>query len=133
MPQLKNDRLLKALRREPVHMTPVRIMRQAGRYLPEYRAVLKKAGSLMTLCQTPELACEVTLAAVTTYALEGRIIFSEILTIPDAMGFKASQFVEGEGPLDQVALFNLKQISNSFSLSQNPEKFKQYVYDANPV
>ncbi len=92
-----NDRLLRALRREPVDATPVWIMRQAGRYLPEYRAVRERAGSFLKLCTTPELACEVTLQPVRRYPLDAAIVFSDILTVPDAMGL-GLHFVEGEGP-----------------------------------
>lgn len=98
MPQLKNDSFLRAIRREPVDMTPVWVMRQAGRYLPEYRATREKAGSFMTLCKTPELACEVTLQPINRYALDASIIFSDILTIPDAMGLGLN-FIEGQGPV----------------------------------
>lgn len=98
MPQLKNDRLLKAIWREPIDRTPIWIMRQAGRYLPEYRAVRKRAGSFMALCKTPELACEVTLQPLRRFPLDAAIIFSDILTIPDAMGL-GLQFFQGEGPV----------------------------------
>ena len=97
MMQLENDLLLRALCREAVERTPVWIMRQAGRYLPEYLATRAQAGSFMNLCQTPELACEVTLQPLRRYALDAAIIFSDILTIPDAMGLEL-YFVEGEGP-----------------------------------
>jgi uroporphyrinogen decarboxylase len=96
--QLKNDRLLRAIRREPLDMTPVWIMRQAGRYLPEYQATRKKAGSFMNLCQTPELACEVTLQPIQRFDLDAAILFSDILTIPHAMGL-GLHFVEGTGPV----------------------------------
>lgn len=94
---LQNDRLLRALRRQPVDRTPVWIMRQAGRYLPEYRATRERAGSFMALCRTPELACEVTLQPLARFPLDAAILFSDILTIPDAMGLGLS-FAEGEGP-----------------------------------
>ncbi|HET7266649.1 MAG TPA: uroporphyrinogen decarboxylase [Oleiagrimonas sp.] len=94
---LANDRLLRALRREATDTTPVWIMRQAGRYLPEYRAVRERAGSFLTLAQTPELACEVTLQPIERFDLDAAILFSDILTIPDAMGL-GLEFVTGEGP-----------------------------------
>jgi uroporphyrinogen decarboxylase len=95
--ELKNDILLKALLRQPVDRTPVWIMRQAGRYLPEYLKTRAEAGSFMDLCQTPELACEVTLQPLRRFSLDAAIIFSDILTIPDVMGLKL-YFVAGEGP-----------------------------------
>src|SRR6202007_2850375 len=94
---LRNDSLLRALRREPVDCTPVWIMRQAGRYLPEYRATRARAGSFVNLCKTPELACEVTLQPVARYPLDAAILFSDILTVPDAMGLGLT-VNEGEGP-----------------------------------
>jgi uroporphyrinogen decarboxylase len=97
MNPLKNDRFLRALLRQPVDVTPVWMMRQAGRYLPEYRATRARAGNFMNLCQTPELACEVTLQPLARYALDAAILFSDILTIPDAMGLGLT-FTEGEGP-----------------------------------
>ncbi len=95
--ELKNDTLLRALLRQPVDRTPVWIMRQAGRYLPEYLKTRAEAGSFMNLCQTPELACEVTLQPLRRFNLDAAIIFSDILTIPDVMGLKLF-FVAGEGP-----------------------------------
>ncbi len=94
---LENDRFLRALLRQPVDRTPVWIMRQAGRYLPEYRATREKAGSFMQLCQNPELACEVTLQPLERFELDAAILFSDILTIPDAMGLEL-YFTPGEGP-----------------------------------
>ena len=94
---MSNDRFLRALRREPVDCTPVWIMRQAGRYLPEYRATRERAGSFVNLCKTSELACEVTLQPIARFPLDAAILFSDILTIPDAMGLGLS-VNEGEGP-----------------------------------
>jgi uroporphyrinogen decarboxylase len=97
MSALKNNRFLRALLRQPVDVTPVWMMRQAGRYLPEYRATREKAGNFMRLCQTPELACEVTLQPLARFPLDAAILFSDILTVPDAMGL-GLYFEEGEGP-----------------------------------
>jgi uroporphyrinogen decarboxylase len=97
MSGLKNDRLLRALMREPVDRTPVWMMRQAGRYLPEYRASRARAGSFMDLCTNPEMACEVTLQPLARYPMDAAILFSDILTVPDAMGL-GLYFEEGEGP-----------------------------------
>ncbi len=94
---LKNDRFLRALRREPTDTTPVWVMRQAGRYLPEYRETRGRAGSFMGLAQNPEFACEVTLQPLQRFELDAAILFSDILTIPDAMGLGLS-FASGEGP-----------------------------------
>jgi len=96
-PPLANDRFLRALLREPVDRTPVWIMRQAGRYLPEYRAVRAKVGGFMDLCRNTELACEVTLQPLRRFDLDASIVFSDILTIPAAMGL-GLEFVQGEGP-----------------------------------
>lgn len=100
---LQNDRFLRALMREPVDSTPIWMMRQAGRYLPEYRATRKQAGDFMTLCQTPELACEVTMQPLRRYAFDAAILFSDILTIPDALGL-GLYFEEGEGPRFQKTI-----------------------------
>lgn len=97
MSELKNDRFLRALLREPVDVTPVWMMRQAGRYLPEYKATRAQAGDFMSLCKNPELACEVTLQPLERYDLDAAILFSDILTIPDAMGL-GLYFEAGEGP-----------------------------------
>lgn len=94
---LQNDLFIRALLKQPVERTPVWMMRQAGRYLPEYRKVREQAGSFMNLCMNPELACEVTLQPLDRYAFDAAILFSDILTIPDAMGLGLS-FSEGEGP-----------------------------------
>jgi len=92
-----NDTLLRALAREPVPYTPVWLMRQAGRYLPEYNATRSRAGSFLALCKTPALATEVTLQPLARFPLDAAILFSDILTIPDAMGL-GLYFAEGEGP-----------------------------------
>ena len=97
MAELKNDRFLRALMREPVDVTPVWMMRQAGRYLPEYRATRAQAGDFMSLCKNKELACEVTIQPLERYDLDAAILFSDILTIPDAMGL-GLYFEVGEGP-----------------------------------
>jgi len=94
---VKNDTFLRALRREATEYTPVWLMRQAGRYLPEYRATRAKAGNFMGLCTNPEAACEVTLQPLERYKLDAAILFSDILTVPDAMGL-GLYFAEGEGP-----------------------------------
>lgn len=94
---MKNDTYIKALLRQPTNRTPIWVMRQAGRYLPEYREVRSQAGSFMNLCTNPELACEVTLQPLRRYPLDAAILFSDILTIPDAMGL-GLHFIEGEGP-----------------------------------
>jgi uroporphyrinogen decarboxylase len=93
---LKNDRFLRALLRQPVDRTPVWMMRQAGRYLPEYRATRAQAGDFMSLCKNTELACEVTLQPLRRYAFDAAILFSDILTIPDAMG-QGLYFLRGRG------------------------------------
>jgi uroporphyrinogen decarboxylase len=94
---LKNDTLLRALRREPTGHTPIWLMRQAGRYLPEYNETRKRAGSFLALAKTPALATEVTLQPLERFPLDAAILFSDILTVPDAMGL-GLHFVEGEGP-----------------------------------
>lgn len=126
-PELKNDRFLRALRREPVDMTPVWVMRQAGRYLPEYRELRAKAGSFMDLCTNPELACEVTLQPLKRFPLDAAILFSDILTIPDAMGL-GLYFTEGEGPKFHKPTQSAEAISALEVI--NPEKDLTYVTDA---
>lgn len=103
MAELKNDRFLRALNRQPVDVTPVWMMRQAGRYLPEYRATRAQAGDFLSLCKNPDLACEVTLQPLRRYPLDAAILFSDILTIPDALGL-GLYFEEGEGPKFKKAL-----------------------------
>lgn len=97
MSELKNDRFLRALLKQPVDVTPVWMMRQAGRYLPEYRATRAQAGDFLALCKNNELACEVTLQPLERFELDAAILFSDILTIPDAMGL-GLYFEQGEGP-----------------------------------
>lgn len=97
MTELRNDRFLRALQRQPVDVTPVWMMRQAGRYLPEYKATRAQAGDFLSLCKNTELACEVTLQPLERFDLDAAILFSDILTIPDAMGL-GLYFEEGEGP-----------------------------------
>jgi len=108
---LKNDRFLKALAREKVDVTPVWMMRQAGRYLPEYRSIRKQAGDFLSLCQNPELACEVTLQPLRRYAFDAAILFSDILTIPDAMG-QGLYFTEGEGPKFRKVIRSAADVDN---------------------
>ncbi|MGH8084061.1 MAG: uroporphyrinogen decarboxylase [Lysobacter sp.] len=108
--QPRNDRFLRALRREPVDCTPVWLMRQAGRYLPEYRASRKAAGSFLAMAKNPELACEVTLQPLRRFPLDAAILFSDILTIPDAMGL-GLYFVEGEGPKFERPVRNAADIA----------------------
>jgi len=95
--ELKNDRFLRALLRQDVDRTPIWMMRQAGRYLPEYRATREQAGSFLDLCKNAELACEVTMQPLRRYPMDAAILFSDILTIPDALGL-GLYFEEGEGP-----------------------------------
>ncbi len=97
MTALKNDTFLRALLKQPVDYTPVWMMRQAGRYLPEYRKIREEAGSFLNLCTNPELACEVTMQPLRHFDFDAAILFSDILTIPDAMGL-GLYFTEGEGP-----------------------------------
>ncbi len=127
MTPLQNDRLLKALRLEPVDRPPVWLMRQAGRYLPEYRATREKAGSFLNLCKTPELACEVTLQPIDRFGFDAAILFSDILTIPDAMGLGLF-FTEGEGPQFQKPLRTLEAIRQL--PIPDPEQELRYVLDA---
>jgi uroporphyrinogen decarboxylase len=109
--ELKNDVFLRALKREPVPYTPIWIMRQAGRYLPEYRAVRKQAGDFMSVCTNPQLACEVTLQPLRRFELDAAILFSDILTIPDAMGL-GLYFEAGEGPKFKSPIVSSLDIKN---------------------
>ena len=127
MNTLKNDRLIKALLRQPVDRTPVWIMRQAGRYLPEYREIRAKAGDFMTLCSTPELACEVTLQPLRRFDLDAAILFSDILTIPDAMGL-GLYFSEGEGPKFKTTIDSASDVKNL--IIPDPADKLRYVTDA---
>jgi uroporphyrinogen decarboxylase len=123
---MKNDTFLRALMREPTPYTPIWIMRQAGRYLPEYNATRKKAGSFLALAQTPELACEVTLQPLERFALDAAILFSDILTVPDAMGL-GLHFVEGEGPKFERPVRTEADVAR---LEVPPLERLRYVFDA---
>jgi uroporphyrinogen decarboxylase len=123
---LKNDTLLRALRREPTEHTPVWLMRQAGRYLPEYNVARSRAGSFMKLCGDPVLATEVTLQPLARFPLDAAILFSDILTVPDAMGLGLA-FSEGEGPRFERPLVDEVAISK---LAPPDPSLLRYVYDA---
>lgn len=127
MSELKNDVFLRALMREPVDRTPVWIMRQAGRYLPEYRKVRAEAGDFMSVCQNPELACEVTMQPLRRYKLDAAILFSDILTVPDAMGL-GLHFITGEGPKFK----NPVQTADAIKALKVPDVESKlgYVFDA---
>ena len=127
MNQLKNDRYLRALQCLPVDYTPIWMMRQAGRYLPEYRQLRAKAGDFMTMCQNPELACEATLQPLQRFDLDAAIIFSDILTIPDAMGL-GLYFETGEGPKFKKTVSCLNDIAQL--PIPDPEQSLTYVMDA---
>ena len=125
--KIKNDRLLRALRREPVDATPIWIMRQAGRYLPEYRELRRRAGSFLALCQTPELACEITLQPLRRFDLDAAILFSDILTVPDAMGL-GLEIVENHGPQFEAPVRSRADIEKL--AVPDPEAELRYVMDA---
>ncbi len=121
MTQLKNDTFLRALLKQPVDYTPIWMMRQAGRYLPEYRATRARAGSFMGLCTSPDYATEVTLQPLERFPLDAAILFSDILTVPDAMGLGLS-VAEGEGPrfarpLRDEAAITSKPVASRFKVS----------------
>jgi uroporphyrinogen decarboxylase len=127
MTTLQNDCFIRALLREPTERTPVWMMRQAGRYLPEYRRVREQAGSFMNLCTHPELACEVTLQPLERFRLDAAILFSDILTIPDAMGL-GLEFAEGEGPRFKSPVRNVADVERL--AVPDPEGELRYVMDA---
>jgi uroporphyrinogen decarboxylase len=127
MTSLKNDTFIRALLKQPVEYTPVWMMRQAGRYLPEYRAVREQAGSFLNLCTNPELACEVTLQPLRRFDFDAAILFSDILTIPDAMGL-GLYFTEGEGPKFKNPVRTIADI-NRLPIP-DPEEELRYVIDA---
>ena len=127
MQKLQNDRLIRALLRQPVDITPVWMMRQAGRYLPEYLKIRKQAGSFMNLCTNPELACEVTMQPLERFPLDAAILFSDILTIPDAMGL-GLYFEEGEGPRFKKPVRTAADV-NALGVP-DPETELRYVMDA---
>jgi uroporphyrinogen decarboxylase len=124
---LKNDLFLRALRREPVERSPVWLMRQAGRYLAEYRATRARAGDFLALCKNPELACEVTLQPIDRFGFDAAILFSDILTIPDAMGL-GLHFVDNEGPAFHHPLRSEDAIRKLGV--PDPEAELRYVMDA---
>jgi len=125
--RLKNDTLIRALLRQPVAYTPVWLMRQAGRYLPEYNETRARAGSFLSLCKNPDLATEVTLQPLARFPLDAAIVFSDILTIPDAMGL-GLHFVEGEGPRFARPLHDEWEIRNL--QVPDPTVALRYVLDA---
>ena len=127
MTALKNDRFLRALLKQPVDVTPVWMMRQAGRYLPEYRASRARAGGFMDLCMNAEMACEVTLQPLERYPLDAAILFSDILTIPDAMGL-GLYFETGEGPRFRKVVDTAEAI-DALPIP-DPEKDLGYVMNA---
>ena len=123
---LKNDTFLRALLKQPVEYTPVWMMRQAGRYLPEYKATRARAGSFLDLCKNSELATEVTIQPLERFELDAAILFSDILTVPDAMGL-GLYFAEGEGPKFTRPL----QHERDIAALQVPDMARlQYVFDA---
>jgi len=127
MPQLQNDTLMRALFRQPTAYTPVWLMRQAGRYLPEYNETRRRAGSFLALCKTPSLAAEVTLQPLERFPLDAAILFSDILTIPDAMGL-GLYFAEGEGPRFERPLRDEGSIARL--TVPDPGESLRYVTDA---
>lgn len=127
MSPLENDRYLRALLKQPVDRTPVWMMRQAGRYLPEYKATRAEAGDFMSLCKNAELACEVTLQPLRRFPLDAAILFSDILTIPDAMGL-GLYFETGEGPKFQSPVRTAADVAKL--VAPDPNQELQYVMNA---
>jgi uroporphyrinogen decarboxylase len=127
MNKLKNDTFLRALLRQPTEHTPIWLMRQAGRYLPEYCETRRRAGNFMNLCKSPQMACEVTLQPLARYDLDAAILFSDILTVPDAMGL-GLYFAEGEGPKFERPLREEWEIRNL--AAPDPGVELRYVMDA---
>jgi uroporphyrinogen decarboxylase len=127
MSHLKNDTFLRALLRQPTDYTPVWMMRQAGRYLPEYNETRKRAGSFLGLCKNPDYATEVTLQPLTRFPLDAAILFSDILTVPDAMGL-GLYFAEGEGPKFERPLREEWEIRDL--TVPDPHEHLRYVMDA---
>lgn len=127
IPTLQDDTFLRALLRLPTEYTPLWLMRQAGRYLPEYRATRQRAGSFLNLAKSPEMACEVTLQPLDRYPLDAAILFSDILTVPDAMGLELT-FVEGEGPKFNKPLRDEQDVMNL--PVPDPNDSLRYVMDA---
>jgi uroporphyrinogen decarboxylase len=125
-PRLANDSLIRALLREQSARTPVWLMRQAGRYLPEYLATRRKAGSFLALAKTPDYATEVTMQPLDRYDLDAAILFSDILTVPDAMGL-GLYFAEGEGPRFERPVRDESDVAR---LEVPPRERLQYVFDA---
>lgn len=127
MSHLQNDTFLRALLRQPTDYTPIWLMRQAGRYLSEYRETRSRAGSFLNLCKNPALACEVTLQPLARFDLDAAILFSDILTVPDAMGL-GLYFAEGEGPRFERPLRGEWEINNLSA--PDPHAELRYVTDA---
>lgn len=126
--ELQNDRFLKALLKEPVDRTPIWMMRQAGRYLPEYRETRAQAGDFLSLCKNADLACEVTIQPLDRYPLDAAILFSDILTVPDAMGL-GLYFEAGEGPKFKQTIRSEKDLN----LLQTPKMDDELQYVMNAV
>ena len=127
---LKNDLLLRALLREPTPRRPIWLMRQAGRYLPEYRATRARAGDFLAMCTNPEIACEVTLQPIDRFPLDAAILFSDILTIPHAMNL-GLEFEAGEGPTIDRPVRSAADVANL--KIPDPARELRYVIDRKSV